>query len=104
MSSSLVVYVGPYAEWLVPEELHPAIWGRWQAIVEELQAGSEGSLDFDDYQSRRVEFDGRRFIRECWIAYFGSREEAHAPRKMRWSDHEAGVWEHEGFDAQGERA
>jgi hypothetical protein len=75
-------------------------------LVDEFQASERGCLDFDDFQAREVVIDRKRFIRECWTAFFGlaSDESPSPPRKFHWSggSDEIGVWEHSGLDTEQE--
>lgn len=107
MSSSLSVYLGPFAEWLVPEAKYADVREKWQALVEEFQVCETGCLDFDPHSyTREVTIAGKRFIRECWTAFFGlaASSAEPPPRKFSWySFDDVGEWEFSGFDTEGEK-
>jgi hypothetical protein len=106
MSMRFSVYLGPFAEWLVSKNEYAKVREAWQALVVEFPM-SDGCLVVDSGSGENEVVVGRkRFICECWTAYFGlvSARSPAPPRKFHWSgSDDAGVWEHPGFDTEEEK-
>src|SRR3954471_3095102 len=77
----VVVHVGPYAEFLLPEG--PA--GDPEKLEEALESGD---LDHNLEYAEKVVVDGVEFDRACYAPYFSgySRPERKPPRQMQWSE------------------
>jgi hypothetical protein len=107
MSTIFSVYLGPFAEWLVPEAKYEKAREKWQALIHEFQAGEGGCLDFDqDSYMNEVVIGRKLFIRECWTAYLGlaSTRSGPPPRSFHWdATDDKGVWEFSGFDIEQEK-
>jgi hypothetical protein len=83
VSSTFVVYVGPYAEWLLQQDL-----GRSEEVAAILgfETGAPDELEINEGYTGlpKVARDGRQFWRLCCYAYFSSYSVAVPPRKLRW--------------------
>lgn len=77
----VVVHVGPYAEFLLPEESV----GNPDKLEEALESGD---LNHNLEYAEKVVVDGVEFERACYAPYFSdySRPELKPPRQMHWSD------------------
>jgi hypothetical protein len=52
MSTTFSIYIGPFAEWLVPKTNHQRIWNQLQSILDEFDAsaGKNGCLHRYDFE------------------------------------------------------
>ena len=103
MSTTFGVYVGPFAEWVVPKANHPRIAEQLWPLEDELPASEGGRLDRYVLEPELV-VARKRFIRECWTVGFTLRRNAKPPRKFEWDQYgEVGIWEFSGLDAKQEK-
>jgi hypothetical protein len=100
------VYLGPFAEWLVPQKGCRKAWERAQAIADRFRVGERGGLNFDPNCFEIVKVGNNRFLRGCWTAYFPPGA-AVPPRPFHWSSppeaNEQGIVEFSGFDVKQEK-
>lgn len=97
-------YVGPFVEWLWPEDTPPGRFQQRNQITEEIQRDREPYLEHIGTPPVIV-IQGRRHLREVFTVYFPPGSESLAPRTFRWSalSEELRVSEYpDGFDVQGE--
>src|SRR5689334_3411915 len=88
MSTIFSVYLGPFAEWLLPRAGYKRARERAQAVAARFTSGERACLDFDQTSCFDVvKIGNNRFIRECWTAYFPpeSTGSGAPPRPFHWA-------------------
>ena len=106
MSTTFRVYVGPFAEWLLPaNKKSDATSRRATALVDEFDSSPNGSVSFVFDESPVILIRGKRYVRECWIAFLGDAPAKTFPRKLSWAGYggdNMGIWERSGFPIKAE--
>lgn len=88
MSSTLIVYVGPYAECLLPQNVN----GRSEELADilafETSAPDELEINCGHNGLPRVTRGGGEFWQLCCYAYFSSYSVSKPPRQLIWAQGE----------------